>query len=68
MLAAILAVVALPVMASPLLMRRWRLSRAKHRSLAGHGRWARRVAGWVPFYDFGEAEFFQADGASQEIA
>jgi glutamate-1-semialdehyde 2,1-aminomutase len=44
------------------------LSRAKHRSLTGHARMARRIASLVPFYEFGEEEFFRSDGAPDEIA
>jgi glutamate-1-semialdehyde 2,1-aminomutase len=47
---------------------RWRLSRAKHRSLAGHSRISRRLAALVPFYSYGEQEFFASDGAPAEIA
>ncbi|HKT73686.1 MAG TPA: aminotransferase class III-fold pyridoxal phosphate-dependent enzyme [Steroidobacteraceae bacterium] len=47
---------------------RIQLSRAKHRSLAGHSRWSKRLASQVPFYDYDEAEFFQADGAPEEVA
>ncbi|HWM67300.1 MAG TPA: aminotransferase class III-fold pyridoxal phosphate-dependent enzyme [Steroidobacteraceae bacterium] len=47
---------------------RLQLSRAKHRSLAGHSRWSRRFAALVPFYEYGEAEFFSADGAPAEVA
>jgi glutamate-1-semialdehyde 2,1-aminomutase len=47
---------------------RLQLSRAKHRSLAGHSRMARRFAGLVPFYEYGEAEFFRADDAPDEVA
>jgi glutamate-1-semialdehyde 2,1-aminomutase len=47
---------------------RLRLSRAKHRSLGGHSRMARRFAAWVPFYEYDEAQFFQADAAPQKIA
>jgi len=43
--------------------RRVQLSRAKHRSLAGHSRMARRAARLVPSYALGEDEFFAADGA-----
>jgi glutamate-1-semialdehyde 2,1-aminomutase len=46
---------------------RLQLSRAKHRSLAGHSRWSRRFAALVPFYEYGEAEFFSADGAPAEV-
>jgi glutamate-1-semialdehyde 2,1-aminomutase len=44
------------------------LSRAKHRSLAGHARMSRRIAALVPFYEFDEAEFFRSDGAPAEVA
>ena len=46
---------------------RLRLSRAKHRSLAGHARIAKRVARLVPFYDFDASSFFDADAAPEEI-
>ena len=42
---------------------RLQLSVAKHRSLAGHSRMARRFASWVPFYEYGEADFFGVDAA-----
>jgi glutamate-1-semialdehyde 2,1-aminomutase len=47
---------------------RLQLSRAKHRSLAGHSRWSRRFAALVPFYEYAEAEFFAADAAPAEVA
>jgi glutamate-1-semialdehyde 2,1-aminomutase len=47
---------------------RLQLSRAKHRSLAGHARMARRFAGLVPFYEYGEDRVFRADGAPDAIA
>ena len=47
---------------------RLQLSRAKHRSLAGHSRMARRFASWVPFYEYGDAQFFRADSPPEEIA
>ena len=50
------------------LRKRLDLSQAKHRSLAGHSRIARRFAGLVPFYDYGEDRFFCSDGAPAEIA
>ena len=46
---------------------RLQLSRAKHRSLAGHARWSRRFAALVPFYEYAESEFFAADSAPQEV-
>ena len=42
---------------------RLELSSAKHRSLAGHARMARRMASLVPFYEFGEDQFFRSDDA-----
>ena len=47
---------------------RLELSRAKHRSLTGHSKMARRFAGLVPFYEYDESRFFQADGAPARIA
>jgi glutamate-1-semialdehyde 2,1-aminomutase len=50
------------------LRQRFELSRAKHRSLAGHSRMARRLAALVPFYEYDEARFFCSDGAPADIA
>jgi glutamate-1-semialdehyde 2,1-aminomutase len=47
---------------------RLRLSRAKHPSLTGHSRIARRLAALVPFYSYGDAEFFASDGAPDSVA
>jgi glutamate-1-semialdehyde 2,1-aminomutase len=47
---------------------RLELSLAKHRSLAGHSRMARRLAGLIPFYDYDEAHFFSCDEAPADIA
>jgi len=47
----------------PALKSRLELSRAKHPSLAGHARLARRVAALVPGYGYGEERFFRADDA-----
>ena len=49
------------------LRRRWQLSRAKHRSLAGHSRLAKRVARLVPGYAYDETQFFSADGAPSGV-
>jgi glutamate-1-semialdehyde 2,1-aminomutase len=66
-MSASLALVALGAAATaatlPALKRRIELSRAKHRSLAGHSRLSRRVAALVPFYEFDDQDFFAADGA-----
>jgi glutamate-1-semialdehyde 2,1-aminomutase len=47
---------------------RWRLSRAKHPSLAGHPRIAKWLATLVPFYEYGADEFFDSDGAPATVA
>ncbi|HWY97188.1 MAG TPA: aminotransferase class III-fold pyridoxal phosphate-dependent enzyme, partial [Steroidobacteraceae bacterium] len=47
---------------------RLQLSRAKHRSLTGHSRMARRFASLVPFYEYDESRFYQTDGAPEDIA
>src|ERR1700736_1177706 len=47
---------------------RLQLSRAKHRSLTGHSRMARRFASLVPFYEYDDSQFFQTDGAPENIA
>jgi glutamate-1-semialdehyde 2,1-aminomutase len=45
---------------------RLRLSKAKHPSLGGHSRMAKRVARLVPYYSFGEQTFFATDGADAQ--
>src|SRR5580704_3087876 len=47
---------------------RLQLSLAKHRSLTGHARLARRLARLIPFYEYDERQFFRADGAPAEVA
>jgi len=54
--------------AIPKLRLRLQLSRAKHRSVAGHSRMARRIARLVPHYDYGEDRFFRVDDAPERIA
>ena len=46
---------------------RLELSRAKHRSLTGHARMSRRVAGLIPFYEYDEGRFFRCDNAPDAI-
>ena len=46
---------------------RLELSKAKHWSLSGHARMARRIAALIPSYTYGEARFFSSDGAPEEI-
>ena len=51
-----------------LLKMRLALSKAKHRSLSGHSRIARRIAALVPFYEYDDARFFRSDDAPEDIA
>jgi len=57
--------------AAPWLVRRgWRrleLSRAKHPSIAGHARLARRFAALLPYYGYDEHQFFACDGPPAEV-
>ena len=53
---------------APKVKARIELSRAKHRSLAGHSKMSRRVARLIPSYEFEIDDFFRADGAPQDIA
>jgi len=48
--------------------RRLLLSRAKHRSLTGHVRLAKRIAGLIPFYEHDARRFFRADDPPEEVA
>jgi glutamate-1-semialdehyde 2,1-aminomutase len=50
------------------LRKRLELSQAKHPSLSGHGRIARRFARFVPFYEYDAERFFCSDGAPHDIA
>jgi glutamate-1-semialdehyde 2,1-aminomutase len=47
--------------------RRLLLSQAKHRSLAGHSKWSRRIAGWIPMVEYDAAKFFRCDGAPDDV-
>jgi glutamate-1-semialdehyde 2,1-aminomutase len=51
----------------PYARQRLALSRAKHPSLTGHSRMARRVAALVPGYAYDEAHFFGSDGAPEAV-
>ena len=46
---------------------RLELSLAKHRSLAGHPRMARRIAALLPDYSYSEHEIFAVDGAPADV-
>jgi glutamate-1-semialdehyde 2,1-aminomutase len=69
---AILALYALGAAASAAslskLRRRLALSRAKHPSLPGHSRLARRLASLAPFYEYDQTDFFRSDDAPEAIA
>ena len=51
----------------PKVKARLALSRAKHRSLAGHSRMAKRIARLIPFYEYDEYRFFRADDAPDSV-
>ena len=53
--------------AYPLARQRLELSLAKHPSLTGHSRMAKRVASLVPGYAYDEARFFGSDEAPAEV-
>ena len=52
---------------APSVYKRLQLSRAKHPSLAGHSRMAKRLARMLPGYHFDEARFFNCDDAPYEV-
>ena len=54
--------------ALPKLKTRLELSKAKHPSLSGHSRMARRIAALVPYYEYDEARIFNCDGAPVDVA
>ena len=54
--------------ALPKLRLRLQLSRAKHRSVAGHSRMARRLARLIPYYEYGEDRVFRVDDPPTGIA
>ena len=62
-----LALAAAAAAFAPRAVRRLELSLAKHRSLTGHSRLAKRVAALVPGYAYDEARFFNADGVSPAV-
>jgi glutamate-1-semialdehyde 2,1-aminomutase len=51
----------------PRLWRRLQLSRAKHPTLAGHSRMAKRLARWMPPLHYGADRFYDTDGAPPEV-
>ena len=65
--ATVAAAVAAFVTTWALARRRIELSLAKHRSLTGHVRWAKRIAALVPGYTYDDAAFFGSDGAPADV-
>ena len=51
----------------PRAKRRLELSQAKHRSLAGHSRMAKRIAALIPGYAYDEERFFASDAAPADV-
>ena len=54
-------------LALPKVKERLELSKAKHPSLAGHARMARRIASWIPYYEYDEWRFYDSDGAPADV-
>ena len=54
-------------LALPKVKERLELSKAKHPSLAGHARMARRIASWIPYYEYDEWRFYDCDGAPADV-
>jgi len=51
----------------PAARQRLALSMAKHPSLTGHSRMAKRLTSWIPGYQYDADEFFTSDGAPSEM-
>lgn len=68
LLATLSATAAAAVIALPKAAQRLHLSRAKHPSLTGHARMARRVAGLIPHYAYSERAFFRSDDPDETVA
>src|SRR5689334_24278394 len=60
--------VAVTAAVAPKVKARIELSRAKHRSLAGHSKMSRRISKLIPRYEFDINDFFASDGAPQDVA
>ena len=58
---------ALLLMVASRLRHRLELSLAKHRSLAGHPRIAKRISAWLPAYSYRDADVFELDGAPPAV-
>ncbi|WP_315742737.1 MULTISPECIES: aminotransferase class III-fold pyridoxal phosphate-dependent enzyme [unclassified Bradyrhizobium] len=60
--------VAVTAAVAPKVKARIELSRAKHRSLAGHSKMSRRISKLIPRYEFEIDDFFRSDGAPGDVA
>ncbi len=67
-IALVAAIATASLVTLPKIAARVQLSRAKHRSLAGHSKMSRQIAKWIPFYEYDSATFFAADDAPQDVA
>jgi glutamate-1-semialdehyde 2,1-aminomutase len=67
-IALLIGLAAAAVLFLPAVRMRLELSKAKHPSLTGHARMARRVAALVPYYAYDEDRFFRSDAAPAEVA
>jgi glutamate-1-semialdehyde 2,1-aminomutase len=63
-----LIVLCVTIALAPKVKARLALSRAKHPSVAGHARMARRLAGLLPYYEFDASRFFCVDGAPAAVS
>lgn len=68
LLATLSATAAAAAFALPRAVQRLQLSRAKHFSLTGHARMARRVAGLIPHYAYSERAFYRSDDPDEAVA
>ncbi|MHC2108007.1 aminotransferase class III-fold pyridoxal phosphate-dependent enzyme [Methylobacterium sp.] len=68
LLATLSATAAAALFALPKAAQRLQLSRAKHPSLTGHARMARRVAGLIPHYAYSQRAFFRSDDPDETVA
>ena len=67
-MALLIGLAAAAVLFLPAVRMRLELSKAKHPSLTGHARMARRFAALVPYYAYDEDRFFRSDAAPAEVA
>ena len=67
-MALLIGLAAVAALFLPAVRMRLELSKAKHPSLTGHARMARRVAALVPYYTYDENRFFRSDDAPTQIA